>query len=71
MARGTRQPGTTGKQESMGFTDKGSSGGYETEKLDAGAARSCAKNDEWANDAAANKQRKSQPNHVGGPYASV
>lgn len=66
-----RQKGSAGRQESMGFTDKGCSGGYETENLDEGSARSSAKNDRWVNEAAADAQRKPQPNHVGGSRAST
>jgi hypothetical protein len=66
-----RQMGSAGRQEAMGFTDKGGSGGYESENLDEGMARSLATSAEWANDSAANVQRKTQPNHVGGPRAST
>lgn len=66
-----RQKGSAGRQECMGFRDRGSSGGYQSEKLDESSARNCAENDSWANEAAVDAQRKSQPNHVGGSRAST
>ncbi len=66
-----KRGGKAGRQEVMGFSDSGGSGGYESETLNEGQARSCAKNDQWVNTAAGNNKTDGQANHVGGKYAGT
>jgi len=68
---GGRMKGKAGRQEVIGFTDKGGSGGYENETLKEAEARSCAKSDMWVNESAGNTKTKSQQNHVGGSRAGT
>ena len=68
---GGRMTGKAGRQEVIGFSDKGGSGGYENEKLNEAEARSTAKSAEWVNKSAGDTKTKSQQNHVGGSRAGT
>lgn len=59
------------QEKNFGFVDKGSSGGYQHEKLDEGMARKVANAPPIANEAAAKVKTSPQENHVGGSRAGT
>lgn len=61
----------TGSQKNIGFSDKGSSGGYESVDMDEGGAQSSAKAEHQCCSGAGDVKAKSQPNKVGGSYAGT
>lgn len=58
-------------QLKIGFTDQGSSGGYESENLDEGLAQREANSEFTCHGGAGDAKAESQPNKVGGKYAGT
>jgi hypothetical protein len=60
----------TGSQQTIGFGDKGSSGGYESVDMDQGAAQAEAKKEHLCS-GAGDVKAKDQENKVGGSRAGT